>query len=180
MDLTPSLPSSLAETAGPQPTNHAAAMRAEPDIRAAIQRVLDEATSSAGKPIGPDDLLAHLLREPGPLSRDALAATGVTPERLRAELLRLAGHPEDAQEDGTPKDRAPWPLSRWAWILVMVSSIAYPLSVGPVLLMMERLDLERTLEGPVEVVYLPIIWLYGAVPWVEAFYDWYLKAIGCS
>ena len=180
MDLTPSLPSSLTENTAPHSPDAASTEQTDSEIRAAIQRVLDEATKSAGKPIRPDDLLAHLLREPGPLGREALLAAGVTPEPLRAELLRLAGHPDDAPGNRPTAERVPWPISRWACIAVLVSFIAYPLSIGPVLLMANRLGAEPSMEGTLQIVYFPIIWLYEAVPWVEAFYDWYLKAIGYS
>ncbi len=180
MDLTPSLPSSPAGNALPLSPDASSIERSESEIRAAIQRVLDETTKSTGKPIRSEDLLAHLLREPGSLGREALLAAGVTPERLRAELLRLAGHPDDAQPGRPTGEHLPWPVSRWACLAVLVSVIAYPLSIGPVLLMADRFDMGPSVEGALEIVYFPIIWLYDAVPWVKVFYDWYLETIGFS
>lgn len=178
MELTPTLPSSLPEAVSPPAPDSSAAGRSESEIRAAIQRVLDETERSTGRPIQPDDLLAHLLNEPGPLGRDALQAVGVKPERLRAELRRLAGHSDDNPAGRLSKERVPWPVSRWAGILVTVSFVTYPLSIGPVLLFAQWFNLESSIEGTIAIVYFPIVWLYEAVPLVEAFYDWYLKVIG--
>lgn len=186
MDLTPSLPavadpSAMVPVPVPIPVpDLSAAGRSESEIRMALQRVLAEAGRATGRPIRSDDLLAHLLSEPGPLGQEALQAVGVKPERLRAELLRLAGHPEETEGERLPRECVPWPLSRWAWIAVTVSFFAYPLSVGPVLFVADWLDLESSMEGTIELVYFPIIWLHQSVPWVESFYDWYLRVIGVS
>lgn len=202
MDLTPSILSSMPDpaTAGSQlsppanPRSSGANPRssgAEPsgmqsagtepasaEIRAVIQRIVDEVGKTTGRAVRPEDLLLHLLSNPEGLGQEALQAAGANPRRVRAELLRLMGHADDVAQQ--PLERVPWPPGRWAWIAISLSLIGYPLSIGPVLLVAEIFDLESSAEAALEIVYFPIIWLYDTIPLVEAFYDWYLKVIGYS
>ena len=180
MDLTSSIPASMPATAAtglpaPEPS---APLPSDADLQAVIRRVLDEAGRSTGHPIRREELLLHLLNETEGLGQEALQAAGAKPERIRAELLRLMGHADEATR--SREDRVPWPLSRWAVIAAGLSLIAYPLSLGPLLLLLEKFDLDRSAEGLLELFYFPIIWLYESVPWVKTFYDWYLNAIGLS
>jgi hypothetical protein len=195
MDLTPSIPSSmpahctvdseLSPLASPLPSGadpsgiqSAGTEPTSAEIQATIRRIVDEVGTSTGRAIRPEDLLLHLLSDPEGLGQEALQAAGAKPQRVRAEFLRLMGHADDAAR--LPVERVPWPLARWAWIAVSLSLIGYPLSIGPMLLVANMLDLESSAGAALEIVYFPIIWLYDSIPLVEAFYDWYLKVIGYS
>lgn len=173
---TPALPA-LPEA--PKTLPSAATLPAsDPRWQALLDRVLDEIARQSGEPGSPaqergpgrDELLLCLLERPGELGEEALRHLGPKSQRLREELLRLMGR---GGENPRP-ERTNWPLLRWAWITAVVGVVSYPFSVGPVAFCMERLGLENAVNPTFKIVYFPLVWLYDTVPWVHAFYDWYL------
>jgi len=163
------------------PVGPAAAPVAQPpasdtEMQALVDRVLEEVRQRTGKPTGRDELLLHLLDHPGHLGQEALRHLGARSQRLRDELQRLTGAAGDLP--AARPERTPWPLGRWVWVAAAISVVSYPLSVGPVLVCLQALGVEDDVTPAFEMLYAPLIWLYDSVPWVEAFYDWYMKFFG--
>ena len=147
----------------------------DPKWQALLDQALLEIARQTGEPVGRvrDELLVGLLERPGELGEEAMRHLGPRSQRLREELLRLMGRGDSSA--GRP-DRAPWSLVRCAWIAAIAGVASYPLSVGPVIYGLQRFGIDDATV--VEFVYAPLQWLYDAVPWVHAFYDWYLPFFG--
>ncbi|MBM2623127.1 YqgE/AlgH family protein [Actinoplanes sp. LDG1-06] len=92
--------------------------RARPDAadRAVVDHVMHlatQATSGNGTPVGTGQLLLGLLRHGGRPESDVWPKLGLTAERVRAELDRLATPPSPARSPGSPvTDRAARSLHR--------------------------------------------------------------------